>query len=449
MKTTRAPQYLMPWIPAFAAMALVACTTVPEKPQPPQFDPQAQFTTPYPSKQTTQPWWETALPADKQAEIQQVLEQNPAIRLATSTLDEARALLQQADADTGLALEASTQNKISRTNSNNSITHSTGLDASIALDLFGELSALQSAAAHTLAQRIAELADTRTQQIKSYILVFIDAAETAQHKQLLEEQIETAQTLLSLIEYRFVQGLVSSVDVLQQREQLASLQQQLPAIGLQQREQANQLAGLRGELPPAAIQLPQVFPSIVESYAFSRPYGLLEKQPALLAKQAALAAQDQTYAAALSARLPSFDISLAGLLQMASGDISRLFNAAIDASLSVFDSGKQAAEIAQQRARLSQAGIDYLQSWLNSVHTVDNLLKARVQKQQEIALAAKRATLTQQLFEASKRRYERGISDYLPVLNALRSLQQQQHEQLTLQAEQLRISVKLHSSIGL
>jgi outer membrane protein TolC len=52
------------------------------------------------------------------------------------------------------------------------------------------------------------------------------------------------------------------------------------------------------------------------------------------------------------------------------------------------------------------------------------------------------------LLQAATRRYERGVSDYLPVLAALRGQQQQQRDHLALQAELARIRVEVHHAMG-
>lgn len=433
-----------------ALLGLGACKSVPEKPQPPQFNQQAKFTTPYQKQKNISHWWQLVLPPDRQAEVEQVLTNNPAILLAANTVDEAYAMLQQTKADTALNLGVGPQFNVVKDSGSGikTETRSIDLSASLTLDLFGELSAQESAMAHTAAQRVAELADARVQQVKAYLLTLIDGAESAEKKRLLKAQIETAQQLLDLTEHHFAQGLVSRVDVLQQRGQFALLQQQLPAIDLQQRELANQLAALRGELPPDQIKLPYQFPQIANRYAANRPYDLLQKQPALLAQRAALAAQDQNYTAALLARLPKLNVNLFQFIQLVAGDVNRLFMGIIGASLDVLDGGRKHAVIAQQHASLKSAGINYLQSWLDSVHEIDNLLKANVQKQKEIDLASERIRLTVQLFNASKSRYQRGITDYIPVLNAIQSLQQQQIDRVALVAELIRIRVRLHSAIG-
>ena len=116
---------------------------------------------------------------------------------------------------------------------------------------------------------------------------------------------------------------------------------------------------------------------------------------------------------------------------------------------SLFDSGELSAQISEQRAALERAGIAYLQAWLAAVRETDDLLNTLQANQQRLDRSAQLIEVEEKLFEATRRRYERGISDYLPVLAAVRSLQQQQRDHLALQAERLRIIVRLHTAMGL
>ena len=122
---------------------------------------------------------------------------------------------------------------------------------------------------------------------------------------------------------------------------------------------------------------------------------------------------------------------------------------ALEASVSLFDSGRLDARAAERRAELERSGIEYLQAWLQAVRETEDLLHTLQAVRTQLRLSEQRNQVATELFEASRRRYERGISDYLPVLAALRTLQQQQRDHLALQAEQLRVIVRLHSAMGL
>ena len=429
--------------------ALSACTSSVVKPEAPAIDPPRSFTAVIESAPTRSPWWDEALPESLQQRVQAVLIDNPQIRISAQQVEIDRARLQGAEAERWLDIGAGAGSGVQRVDGNDDVSHSAGLEASLPLDLFGRLALSRDAAAYDLAQSLAALEQQRLQQVQAYLLSLIDREEANQLQQLLSEQLDTVQTLLRLTELRFAQGLVSSVDVLQQREQLAALHQQIPAVKLRRRIAANQLAELRGATPPMQVAGTGQLPAIAARFADASPAALLQRRPDLVGQRAALAASDSRYEAALRERLPEASLSASALLRMLAGDPSAVLGAAVDASVSVFDSGRLSAGIAEQRAQLQQAGLSYLQNWLQAVRETDDLANRLVASREQIKRSQQVSEAAGELFEATRRRYERGISDYLPVLGALRSLQQQQRDHLALQAEQLRITVRLHTALGL
>ena len=75
-------------------------------------------------------------------------------------------------------------------------------------------------------------------------------------------------------------------------------------------------------------------------------------------------------------------------------------------------------------------------------------MHAEARLRERIALSEQRLKIVDTLLLAARRRYERGVSDYLPVLAAVRGQQQQQRDHLALQAELARTRARLHRAIG-
>ena len=101
-----------------------------------------------------------------------------------------------------------------------------------------------------------------------------------------------------------------------------------------------------------------------------------------------------------------------------------------------------------QIAQLVAAGEQYLTDWFEAVIEVDDLMHAEASLQERILLSEQRLCTVDTLLTAARRRYERGVSDYLPVLAALRGQQQQQRDHLALQAALARSRVRLHRALG-
>lgn len=431
-------------------LLLFGCVSHAPRPEVPRLDTASRFSVaPATGPSSTAPWWQQALEQDLAERTASMLAANPSVRLAAQDVAIQQARLDGSEADRGWEVVGSAQGKLQTRDGDGSGSAQAGIDASLPLDLFDRLQQGRDAVSFELARSRAKLEQTRLQQVQAFVLAHIDAAEAQQLQQLLSQQIETAQTLLRLTEFRFSQGLVSSVDVLQQREQLASLRLQPVEVRLSARQAMTHLASLQGRLPEQVEEAPQGLPGLAENFSVATPAELIQRRPDLVEKRAALLASDRRYAAALNAHLPDASLSAGALLRLVSGDASEVLNAAIDASISLFDSGALQASSAEHRAELERAGIDYLSSWLDAVRETDDLLQGLQINSERLRLSERRTRVASNLFDATRRRYERGITDYLPVLAALRSLQQQQRDHLGLRVQRLRLIVRLHTAMGL
>jgi outer membrane protein TolC len=431
------------------SLALGACSSTGERPAAPRIQTEFAFTADAPLRVTGKPWWDEALQPALRADVAQLLDANPAIRIAAAQVAADSARLDAAEAERWTDVTASARGAGQVNDGSGTGTLSAGIDARLPLDLFGRLRLSRDAAAFDLAQSLAQLEQTRLQQVQAYLISRIDAAEASALLRLLREQVQTTRTLLKLTELRFAQGLVSSVDVLQQREQLASLRQQRPAAELRLRQALNSAAASLGQTPPKSAQDTIAMPSLDEHLATLTPADLLQRRPDLLAQRAALSAADRRFEAALRAHLPDASISASALLQMVDGNPSAVLGAALDAAMTLFDSGRLSAAESERAALLQQAGVQYLQTWLQAVRETDDLLNQVQRSHEQLQLSQAASEAAAALFDATRSRYQRGIIDYLPVLDALQSLQRQQRDHLALQAEHQRVLVRLHTALGL
>jgi len=317
------------------------------------------------------------------------------------------------------------------------------------LDVSGALADRVEAAAGSLRATIADADQLRSDLARDFLFALIDNAEATQRIALLKRQMQVSETLLRLTELRFSQGLASIVDVLQQRDDLAELRQQVPLTLLEQKTAANALRQIGAMTPDQApFLVMQTLPDVSDNFPRIQPVELLDRRGSLRASRARIEAADARFAAALADRWPTLSLSSEVITRAMSGDVTTVISAAVDAALTLVDSGRKVAIAAEQRAELAAAGEQYLAEWLAAVIEVDNLIHAEARLRERIALSELRLKTVDTLLRAATRRYERGVSDYLPVLAALRGQQQQQRDHLALQAELARSRARLHRALG-
>jgi outer membrane protein TolC len=447
MQISRGPALLLSlWL-------LGACAGGPQRPAPPAIDRTAAFSAEFPGSpaepETAGWWWRTAVSGEVWPRLEQALSANPEMQAAYAQIAAAEARLIQAEADTGAELGLAAEARAVKDGGDTSNRRSIGVDGRLPLDVSGALADRVEAARAQLVASVADADRLRSDLARDFLFALIDSAEAAQRVALLDRQIEVSKTLLRLTELRFTQGLTSSVDVLQQRDELAALRQQIPFALLEGKIAANALRRIAALTPdrPAPLLL-ETLPPIKGDFPRIQPLDLLHRRASLRASQARIEAADARFAAALADRWPSVALSSEVVTRAMSGDVSTLIAAAIDATLTLFDGDRKVAIAEERRAQLVAAGEQYLTDWFEAVIEVDDLMHTEASLQERIVLSEQRLRTVDTLLTAARRRYERGVSDYLPVLAALRGQQQQQRDHLALQAALARSRVRLHRALG-
>ncbi len=438
---------------ALSTWLISACSSGLERPAPPAINEDAAFSAEFPgapvSPSDTRSWWRKAVSETIWPPLEQALAANPELREADADIAAARARLDQAEADTGPSLSLGAGARVVKESGDTSNSRSVGADGTVPLDVSGALADRVEAAAASLRATIADADQLRSDLARDFLFALIDNAEATQRIALLKRQMQVSETLLRLTELRFSQGLASIVDVLQQRDDLAELRQQVPLTLLEQKTAANALRQIGAMTPDQApFLVMQTLPDVSDNFPRIQPVELLDRRGSLRASRARIEAADARFAAALADRWPTLSLSSEVITRAMSGDVTTVISAAVDAALTLVDSGRKVAIAAEQRAELAAAGEQYLAEWLAAVIEVDNLMHAEARLRERIVLSEQRLKTVDTLLLAARRRYERGVSDYLPVLAALRGQQQQQRDHLALQAELARSRARLHRAIG-
>ena len=341
----------------------------------------------------TRAWWRQAVPEALTETIATSLTQSPIVDQAAARVAAAQAALDIASAERWLDVALAGQASASvDDDGDDDQSGSVGLDATLPLDIFGRLKASRDEQAYRLIAAAADLDDVRLRLAQAVATSYVDAAQAVRERTLLDRQIDASRTLLRLTETRYLQGQASMVDVLQQRQQLASVEQSVPGVDADLRSAANDLAALAGRPPPpdARAIAPDAVPAISDRFAVDAPIGLLRTRPDLLRLEALLAAADRSYAQAVADRLPSFQLSASAVIRTATGNPQALIDGVLSAVWTVFDTGRKRAIVAANRADLEEAAATYLRAWFDAIADVDTLFAEERSARLELAIAQRR-----------------------------------------------------------
>lgn len=433
----RAPQPAVELPPAWAASA-------PDTP-PPDTNPR---------------WWQSFQNAGLNALIRQALDGNQNLAAALARLDAARAVLTQRGA--ALFPELQLEANASRGNSvifigdqrvqtiNNRYQLSAG--ASYEVDLWGRVRNDKAAAqADALARALDAQAAAHSIAAET-TETWLTLIETRARLELIRGQVDTAEKFLELTRLRFQTGAGSIVAIRQQEQQLAGLRAQAPTLRAQITVLRNQLAVLIGRAPGVALPgLPQRLPQLPPPPASGVPADVLLTRPDVAAARARLVAADHRVGAAVANRLPSLRLSADAGYQAQSTEMlldDLVWSIAAGIVGPIFDAGRRAAEVTRTEAVLREALANFTQTTITALAEVENALAQEAAQRERVAALETRVTASRETLDAARRRYANGLSDYLPVLNALTSLQGDEQTYLTAQRQLLSFRVQLHRALG-
>ncbi len=280
---------------------------------------------------------------------------------------------------------------------------------------------------------------------------YVDLRASDLDLDIARRTLESRRQTLALARRRLDQGLISELDVRQFEAEVASP----AAIQRAVAQGENELSVLVGRTP-GVIARGRSLTQLVARIPITAgvPAGLLMHRPDVRSAVAALRAATARIGVAEGGWLPS--ITLTGEYGTQSAQSSRLFRsgtniwqAFVGVSLPLFTEGRPGnEEVAVARARAAQARARYEQTVLAAMRDVENALVALRTAQDETTALQRQAVALRRALELANQRYENGVSSYLDVLDAQRSLFSAELSLTQAERDQLVDAVALYLAVG-
>ena len=325
------------------------------------------------------------------------------------------------------------------------------LDAQWQLDVFG-----RSAATWRAQQRDAEAAEGDVENLASATAslvagAYFDVVAAQERVSVVEAQIRTNRELLEILELRYERGDSQSLDVLQQRQQLASTEALLPTLELVRDTSNQRLAVLLGQLPNRPVEVASTLPEPSASVNVGTPAELVQNRPSLRSAADRLrSARDRRWAATASL-LPTLGLSAtAGWQFIDRGEFTdqTYWNAGASISVPIFGGGRNLGTIRQSRAAYDGQAAQFEGAVLTAVQEVEGALSREQYQRQAVDAQAAQLQAARAASEAAKDQYLRGVAPFLNVQNALA---REQAAELTLiqgRRDLLSARIALHVALG-
>jgi multidrug efflux system outer membrane protein len=400
-------------------------------------------------------WWEAFNDSQLNELIEEALAHNFSLQQSWARLQQAQALAMKSGAALypELDLDAGAASEHHHGDSTETAeTYSLGLVGSYEIDLWGKIrSERQAARLSATASR--EDLNTAVITLSANIATrWIGIISQRMQKKLLLQQLHANQILLELVELRFRKSLASAVDVFQQRQLVEQSRAQLPLVEQSERRLLNELALLLGRTP---FSLPRIQAQTLavpaDLPAAGIPAQLLASRPDIRAAAKRLEAADWNVAAARADRLPRISLSVEAGFQadklslLVDNWLTRL---AANMTAPLFDGRRRASEVQRLQAVVVENLAAYRETVLTAMREAEDALIDEVKLREHLDGLRAELEAAQNALNEARRRYRNGLSDYLPVLTQLLTVQGLERTQIQRQADLLTARVDLYRSLG-
>lgn len=391
-------------------------------------------------------WWRSFRDPQLVSLVERAIAANPDIAIALARLQQARArqfvatgaALPKGQLSAGAGFGTGSDNSRGRVSETlhsagntagfDHVDEAGGLDLTLELDVFGKLrreieaSSLDALAAAKA--RDAVLVSVIANVARSYIELRGYQAQLA----VTRKNIETARSSLKVAQSRFNQGLTNELDVTLAQRQLATFEASIGPLTDQIKSSQYVIAGLLGQYPEMLVNELRIdgsAPRFPARVPVGLPVSLLQRRADIQQAEFEIGAATARVGAAVADLFPRIAVTSAvggqgGVL--ATTGTPTTFIGGIGPALywPVLDFGTLDAriEVADYRAR--EALLRYKASVLNAVQEVDQAISGYNAEQSRLASLSRARSASLDAVRLSSERYERGLTDFLNVLDAER-----------------------------
>jgi multidrug efflux system outer membrane protein len=276
----------------------------------------------------------------------------------------------------------------------------------------------------------------------------------------LDRQLEIARSTensygesLKLFNLRYEHGTISLLELSQVESQYESARQAIPFYEGQVARQEYLISLLLGREPgpiPRGRTIDQMTPLQLPD---ELPLSLLERRPDIRQAEQELIAANAQIGAAKALYFPT--ISLAGILGYQSAELDRLFQSRSgiwsfggSAVGPLLTFGAISGQVKQAEAIQQQAVHRYEQQILSAFKDVEDALVGTVKGREQLDSQGRQVKALAEYAKVARLQYEGGITDYLKVLDAERSLFNAQLTYVQTQTGVFLSAIDLYKAMG-
>lgn len=308
--------------------------------------------------------------------------------------------------------------------------YNTGFDASWEIDLWGKVRRQVEAADAQVEQAADQRRDALVSSLAELARDYIQLRGVQMQIRIAEDNLKVDREIFQLAQERQQRGLQNGLDVENAAAQVESIRAQVPTLQQQESQYVNALSLLLDQ-PPGTLKSelgrPKSIPPAPPRVPLGMPSELARRRPDIRAAEDQLHAATADIGVAVAAFYPS--VQLNGTVGFDSLDIKNLWKGSSlqymvgpSISLPIFAGGRLTNTLELRDAQQQEAAITYRKVVLQAWHDVVNAMVSYRLEQVRRGRLKSQAEHSRQALALARARYLDGVTDFLSVLDAERSL---------------------------
>lgn len=331
-----------------------------------------------------------------------------------------------------------------------------GFDASWELDLWGRIRRQVESADAQVDQAADQRRDALVSSLAELARDYLQLRGVQTQIGIANDNLKVDRDILELAQERQQRGLQNGLDVENAAAQVESVRAQIPQLQQQESEYINALSLLLDQ-PPGALKTELGLRRSVRTGPPRIPLGipseLARRRPDIRAAEDALHAATANIGVAVGDFYPK--VQLNGTVGFNSLDIKHLYDASSlqymvgpSVTLPIFEGGRLRSTLKLREAQQQEAAITYRKTVLQAWHDVVNALVAHRLEQNRRARLRSQAEHASAALGLARARYNDGLTEFLTVLDAERTLLQAQQQYATSTTNVSLDLVQLFKALG-
>ena len=409
-------------------------------------------------------WWRSFRDSQLETMVMQALEANTDLKIAMARVNEVRALRGVANSARYPTVDQTNviaaQRTILRTpNSAVAVEHGLfqiGFDANWELDFFGGVRNSVKAATAEVIVAEESRRDVMVTLAAEVARNYIALRGLRRQLEVTRGNIETQRDTRDLTAVRAKAGLATELDVSRAEAQLASTEAAVPELEAEITNTSHRLGVLLGRTPGALVsqlERPEAIPAVPVEVPVGLPAELLRRRPDIRRAEAGILVESARLGVARSELYPKFELTgLLGRSATSPGGLTlglgNFFFGGVGIRLPIFNHGRIRANIKAQDARLDQAILIYEDTVRQSLAEVEDSLTSYQREREQRTKLEQAVASNRRAVELARELYTAGLSDFLSVLEAEKSLYASEDELARSQAVVSINLVAVYKALG-